>query len=211
MDPNANNNNNEKLYAGKFKTVEDLEAGYKNSAIVYDENNNLKKKVEELSTIPDAYQNPTDVQLEANRIADIQARAREAGMTQAQYEKFLRGDKARIDKHHEGFESAKKEVGEQTLNILNDYVTKHYPKELQDGVMRTLIQNKEARQSALNHRDQLLNNQVPGVGRITPPSYSVTDEDVKKAYDQKEKTRNSKDIQRYLNLVAMQAEQSKAS
>ncbi len=202
--------NADKLYAGKFKTIEDLEAGYKNSAVVYDENESLKKRVTELSTTPDTYQNPSDIELDANRIADIQARAKESNMTQAQYEKFLRGDKARVDNHKQNFENAKKEVGEETLNLLTDYVSKHYPKELQQNMLNTFIANKEARQAALNHRSQLLNNQIPGLNKTPAINYHVSDEDVRKAYSQKEKTKMTKDIDRYLNLVAAQAEQQRA-
>lgn len=207
----GNENGEVKLYAGKFKTVEDLENGYKSSASVFDENTNLKKKVDELSKVPDAYQNPSDIQLEANRISDIQARAKEAGMTQAQYEKFLRGDKSRVEAYQQSFENAKKEVGEQTLNILQDYVSKYYPKELADNMIKTFVMNKDARQAALNHRDQLLNNQVPGASRVTAGGYHVSDEDVHKAYTVKEKTKSQKDITRYLNLVAQQATQQRAS
>lgn len=209
--PNPNGEEGDKLYANKFKTVEDLENGYKNAAVVYDENTNLKKKVEELSAVPDSYQNPSDVEMDSNRLTDIQARAKESDMTQAQYEKFVRSDKARVDKSKETFENAKKELGEANMNILQDYVSKHYPKEIGDGVLRTLIQNKEARTAALAHREKLLNNQVPGVSNVGGGYHSVSDEDIKKAYVAKEKSKSSKDIQKYLNLVATQAAQQRAN
>jgi hypothetical protein len=202
----------EKLYAGKFKTIEDLEAGYKSSLPAIQENEALKKKVDELTAIPVTYLNPSDIEHDANRITDIQSRAKEAGLTQAQYEKFLRNDKARIEKNKANFEANRKEVGEETINILTDYVNKHYPKELGDNMLKTFIGNKEARNAALNHRQQLLNNQVPGMQRTSAGGgYSVTDADVRKAYDIKEKTRSEKDKQNYLNLVAAKAQQDKAS
>lgn len=204
----------EKLYAGKFKTVEELEAGYKNSLPTFQENETLKKKVEELSSVPDQYINPADVELEANRLTDIQARAKEAGMTQAQYERFVRSDKARVDKHKQTFEQSKKDVGEETLNILKDYVTKHYPKELQENMLNTFIGNKEARQAALNHRQQLLNNQVPGMNKTSAGGlgYRVTDEDVKKAYAAKEANRGDmRARQHYLNVLSARAQQERSS
>ncbi len=204
--------NEEKLYAGKFKTVEELEAGYKNSAIIYDENQNLKTKVSELSTIPENYLNPSDVELDQNRIADIQARAKETGMTQAQYEKFVRSDKARVDKNKESFVNMKKEVGEQTLNILTDYVSKNYPKELQENMLNTFIVNKDARAAALNHRTQLLNNNIPGMNRPAQTNYNVSQEDVAKAYAAKEKNPHDlKARQAYLNILTAQAAQNQAS
>ena len=202
-----------KLYAGKYKTVEELEEGYKKSLPAFQENETLKKQVTDLSTVPDTYLNPSDVQLEANRIADIQSRAKEAGMTQAQYEKFVRADKARLDQYQQNFENARKEVGEETLNILTDYVSKNYPKTLQDGMIKTLIQNKDARNEALNHRSQLLNNTVPGMQRTAPGvNYTVTDADIQKAYVAKETNRaDPKARQHYLNLLAARGEQQKAS
>ena len=90
-------------------------------------------------------------------------------------------------------------------------MSKYYPKEIADNMINTFITNKEARQAALNHRDQLLNNKLPGMNRVSGGNYHVSDEDVQKAYTQKEKTKNSKDISRYLNLVSQQAAQRRAS
>lgn len=201
-------NNEEKLYAGKFKTVEELEAGYKNSLPTFQENENLKKRLEEITAVPSDYINPSDIELDENRVSDIKARAKEAGLTQAQYEKLVAGDKRRVEDYKKNFETAKKEVGEETINVLKDYVSKHYPKELQDGILNTLIGNKEARQSALNHRQQLLSNKVPGVGKPSYGNYNVTQEDIDKAYVAKEKNRgNIKARDHYLNLIAMKANQ----
>jgi hypothetical protein len=205
---NTNTEADVKLYAGKFNTVEELEIGYKNSLPTFQENEQLKAKLEEQTKVPDTYQNPSDIELEANRVADIQARAKASGMTQSQYEKFVRDDKARVDAHQSAFEASRKEVGEETINLLKDYVSKNYPKELQDTMVNTFIGNKEARQAALNHRAQLLNSTVPGMQKTGAYSYAVTEDDIKKAYVAKEK--NPADIKarnHYLNLLAAQAAQ----
>jgi len=168
-----------KLYAGKFKTVEDLEKGYNNSLPVLQENEQLKAKLEEASRVPDAYKHPEDVQLDQGRLTAIQQRAKEAGMTQAQYEKYIRFEKGAIERSQQGFENARKEVGEETLNLLQDYVKNAYPEALHDGIIKTLITNKEARQAALSHREQMLGDQVPGMGKPAFTKYNqVTDEDV---------------------------------
>lgn len=209
---NDQEGSDKKLYAGKFNTVEELEAGYKNTAVVYDENQNLKNRVNELSTTPDVYLNPADVELDPTRVADIQARAKEAGMTQAQYDKFVRSDKARLDQHQQTFETMKKDVGEETINILTDYVKKNYPQELHDNMLKSFIVNKDARTAALNHRQQLLGNQVPGMNRPAQGGYNVTQEDVRKAYIAKEKNPHDlKTRQAYLNVLAAQAAQNQAS
>jgi hypothetical protein len=204
-------NNETKLYAGKFKTVEELEAGYKNSLPTFQENEQLKAKVAELGTVPDAYINPADVELDQNRVADIQARAKAASMTQAQYEKYLRNEKARMEKNTQTYETMKKEVGDETLQILKDYVGKHYPAALQENMINTFIVNKEARAAALEHRTQLLNNQVPGMSKTPASGYHVSDEDVKNAFAAKEKNRNDfKARNAYLNILAARAAQKRA-
>jgi hypothetical protein len=196
----------DKLYAGKFKSVEELENGYKSSATVFDENEKLKAKVTELSSVPHDYQNPSDIEMDENRIADIKARAKEAGMTQTQYEKFLRSDKARLDQQKQNFENAKKEVGEATENMLKDYVAKHYPPEMQESMLNTFIGNKDMRAAALKHRETLLNTTIPGVSKPAGGGYNVTNEDIRKAYIAKEKNPGSMEArQHYLNLVAQKA------
>ena len=211
---NQQSQNEEKLYAGKFKTVEELEAGYKSSLPTFQENETLKKKLEEVTTVPADYMNPSDIEVEESRASALKARAKEAGMTQAQYEKFVRSDKAQAEQRKQNFEKLTKEVGEETLNILKDYVGKHYPKELQENMINTFIGNKEARTAALNHRQQLLNNQVPGMNKTSAGGlgYRVTDADIRKAYKAKEA--NSGDMkarQHYMNLLSAKAEQDRAS
>lgn len=205
----SNEENNEKLYAGKFKTIEELEKGYSNSAVVFDENEKLKKQVQESTTVPDVYQNPSDVELDQNRVKDLQARAKESGMTQAQYDKFVRSDKARVEANKARFDDARKEVGEETMNLLKDYVSKQYPPELADNMLNTFIGNKEARTAALKHRDQLLNNNIPGLGRVsTGGGYTVNSDDVRKAYEAKEKNpHDMKARARYIALCEQQAAQ----
>lgn len=203
----------EKLYAGKFKTVEELEAGYKNSLPTFQENENLKKQLDEATKIPETYLLPSDAaDVDPNRVNDIQARAREAGMTQAQYEKFLRSDKARLEQNKQNFEKARKEVGEETINLLTDYVNKNYPKELHESMLKTFIANGEARKAALNHRGQLLNNQVPGMRQPAQGGYHVTQDDVNKAYAEKEKhPHDLKRRQAYLSLLDARAAQQASS
>lgn len=200
-----------KLYANKFKTVEELEAGYKNSLPTFQENETLKQKVAELSAVPASYLNPNDVQLDQNRLSNLQQRAKDTGMTQTQYEKFVRGEKSLLDGRQQQFENARKELGEEKINVLKDYVEKYYPKAIAENMLNTFIGNKEARDAALAHREQILNTQVPGLSRPAAVQYTVSDEDVRKAYMQKEKTKSSKDIANYMNLINAQAAQRQSA
>lgn len=210
-DSQGNTNEDTRLYAGKFKTVEDLEAGYKNSLPAFQENEQLKTRLKEATEIPASYLNPSDVTLEQDRLSDLQERARDAGMTQGQYEKYVRQENARQNAAQSKFEGMRKEVGEETLNILKDYVGKNYPKEFHDNMLNSFIVNKEARQAALNHRSQLLNSQTPGVNKPSAGGYTVTDEDIQKAYKAKEAARGqhgqAEAQRRYLNLLEARAAQ----
>jgi hypothetical protein len=209
------NNETPKLYAGKFKTVEELEAGYKNSLPTFQENEQLKGKLEEATKIPDQYMNPTDVELDANKFTALQAKAKAAGMNQAQYEKYVRNEKAIQVQNQQNFENARKEIGEQDLNLLKDYVNKNFPtysEAMKENLLNTFVVNKEARASALNHRTQLLNNQVPGMNKTPAVGYSVTQEDIDKAYAAK--TKNPHDMKlrnNYIRLLEAKAAQRNAS
>ena len=79
----------DRLYAGKFKTVEELEAGYNNSAKVFQENEEVKRRLEESTKVPDDYQTPSDVQLHDNDIAQLKNAAKSSGLTQAQFDKLI--------------------------------------------------------------------------------------------------------------------------
>lgn len=198
-----------KKYAGKFDSVEELETGYKNSAKIFDENTQLKSRVEELTKVPETYLAPKDLEIDPNRLPELQARAREAGMTQTQYEKFLHSDKARVESHKSNFETAKKALGDEKINLLTDYAKKNYPAELVDTMVKTFIQDETARNAALAHREALLKNQVPGMNKTPATGYTITQEDVDKAYKAKEANpANMKARTHYLNLIKQQTAQN---
>lgn len=210
MEETKESESSEKLYAGKFKTVEELEVGYKNSLPVFQENETLKKQLNDLTSVPTDYISPTDVQLEENYSTDLKTRAKEVGLTQEQYEKLVRSEKKRLADTLQRYESNKKEVGEETINVLKDYVSNNYPQELHDDLLRNFIGNKEARQAALKHRDQLLNSSAPGLNKPAVGNYNVTREDILKARKSVEESRgNAKEKAKahYIKLLSIQAEQ----
>lgn len=202
----------EKLYAGKFKTVEELESGYTNAAKVYQENETLKKQFTDATKVPDDYQSPTGLSLHETDVAEAKRLAKESGMTQAQYEKFVRQQEAKSRSLYEATENAKKEIGADNLNILQDYVKKAYPEKLHDAVMKTLIKDKDARAAAMEHRNRLLDNRVPGMDK-PGAGYSpdVTYDDVLKAREEHLKAKNDKKKRdRYLALTKAYAHQKAA-
>ncbi len=200
---------NDKLYAGKFKTVEELEVGYKNSLPVFQENENLKKKVDEATKVPDDYNTPADVALHDSDIAEAKRLAKESGMTQGQYERFARQQHAKSAKQSEDFENAKKEIGADNLNILQDYVNNTYPEKLRPSILKNLIKDKDARGAAMEHRTQLLNNTVPGMNKTSRPfDHRVTYNDILKAREEHQARKGDAKLKkRYLDLTAAYAHQ----
>ena len=138
-----------KLWAGKYKTPEELEEGYKNSLPVFNENKELKSKLEKFS-VPETYNVPDDIKLRAGDIAEIKALAKNAEMNQAQFEKTAREMQARIQSQLESAEQAKQAIGVEKMNLLNDYVAKNYPKSLHETVLNKLIKDKDAMADVLN-------------------------------------------------------------
>lgn len=172
------------LYAGKFKTIEELEAGYNNSAKIYQENEDLKKRVEESTKIPDDYQIPSDVSLHDNDIAHLKASAKESGLTQSQFDRLALKQNQYVQSQMDTFENSKKEMGADNLNLLQDFLNKTYPDKVAEKMLKEAIKDKDIRAQLLDQRTKLLNSSIPGSNRVTVGSYNdVSHEDIKKARD----------------------------
>jgi hypothetical protein len=202
--PNPNEGG-EKLYAGKFKTVEELEAGYKNSLPTFQENETLKKKLEDVTKVPDEYMTPSDVALHEADIAQIKLLAKNSGLTQAQYDKLARETNARTQANVQSFEAAKKELGADKLNMIQDFVKKQYGDKVSDALMKSVITNKELREEILNQRQAALNSAAPGMGRAGGAgTYAVTQKDVMTARDEMNKCRGKARVEAQKRYIAMQ-------
>lgn len=198
-------NETEKLYAGKFKTVEELEAGYKNSLPTFQENENLKKKLEDITKVPDEYMTPVDLALDQDNIKDIKTLAKNSGLTQAQFDKLARETNAKLLSQTQSFEAAKKELGADNLNIIQDFVKKQYGEKVSDALMKSVITNKELRADILEQRKQALNSAAPGMGRATGyGSYTVTQKDVMTAREEMLKARGKARVEAQNRYIAMQ-------
>jgi hypothetical protein len=195
-----------KLYAGKFKTVEELEAGYNNAAKVYQENDDLKKKFDETTRVPDAYSVPTGIELHENDLEELKRSSKNSGLTQAQFDKLAFAQNEKVKSKVQSFENAKKEIGSDNLNLLQDFITKTYPQKAGEALMKEAIKNKEVREAILNQRTQALNSSVPGVNQVFSHSYNnVTHEDVIKARDVMTKSRGKargEAQKRYIGLAS---------
>jgi hypothetical protein len=160
-----------KLWAGKYKSPEDLEVAYKNVAGTFEENRELKSKIESYSKAPDDYVIPSDITLRDQELVEIKQMAKNAGLTQDHFEKMTRDMHGKIQGQLNAFQEAKQSLGEEKLNVLTDYVKRTYPESLHETVLNKLIKDKTAMSDALNHRDKLLNSQTPGIssGSTTIP------------------------------------------
>lgn len=195
----------ETLYAGKFKTVAELEAGYKNSLPTFQENENLKKKLEESTKVPDAYNTPADIALHESDLEAVKLEAKNSGLTQAQYEKLVKERNARSMNKHQSFEQAKKDLGADTLNLLQDFIKKTYPEKAGEVLLKQAISNKEVRESILAQRTQMLNSSVPGGNRVsTGGGYQITEKDVLKARDEMNSSRGRARVEAQKRYIALQ-------
>lgn len=193
-----------KLYAGKFKTIEELEAGYNNAAKVYQENDDIKNKLAEATKVPDDYQVPSNVGLHENDVSTLKQSAKESGLTQAQFEKLASKQDSIARSKLDAFENARKEVGADNLNLLQDFISKTYPEKVQAAMLKEAIKNKEVRESILAQRTAALNSSTPGVGRVSASNYNnVTHEDVIKAREAMTKTRGKARVEAQRRYIAL--------
>lgn len=193
-----------KLYAGKFKTIEELEAGYNNAAKVYQENDDLKTKFTQATTVPDDYQVPANVALHDNDVSQLKQSARESGLTQAQFDKLAVKQDSIARSKLDAFENSKKEIGADNLNLLQDFIGKTYPEKVQAAMLKEAIKNKEVRESILAQRTAALNSSTPGVGRVSSNNYNnVTHDDVIKAREAMTKTRGKARVEAQRRYIAL--------
>jgi hypothetical protein len=190
-----------KLYAGKYKSVEELEKGYRHSLETISE---AKSKLESYK-VPEEYTVP-DVKTHHEIISRAKELAKSTGLSQSQFEAVVRKmdekNKASIEK----FEESKKRVGEK-LDILEDYVSRNYPQKLKSTIINSLVMDQEAMDEALKHRESMLNTQVPGIHSARGASFSTGNDETEKEKMIKawrlQKTNPTKDnIDDYLKIVA---------
>jgi len=208
----SDTDNEIKLYAGKFKSIEDLEAGYNNAAKVYQDNEDLKKRIEESTRVPDDYQIPSDVALHESDINDLKQAAKESGLTQVQFEKLALKQNQSVKSKVESFESAKKEIGADNLNLLQDFISKSFPDKVADKLLKEAIKDKDLRAQLMEQRTKALNSSVPGSSNVSVGTYNnVTHEDVKKARDVMMASRGRARVEAQKRYVALSSQLGHAS
>lgn len=197
-----------KLWAGKYKSVEDLEEAYKSSAKVFQENAQLRTQLEGFTKVPEDYQVPESITLRAGEIAEIKSLAKNSSLTQAQFLKIAEQMDSRVKHQMSSYEKSKQDLGEKTINILNDYVIKNYPEKLHETVLSKLIKDKDAMSDAMKHREGLLNSQVPGINKSVAgkrENYDGQNELLQLALKH-QKTRNQHDKEKLIDVARQVAE-----
>ena len=194
-----------KLYAGKYKSVEELEKAYKNSAKVFNDNKTLQERLKNYE-VPESYHLP-NVSLPETMLQEIEGLAKAAGLNQEQFNKTLFAMTEQQKQYQTQLEDKKKTLGNK-LNVIQDYVTKTYPTSLQSTILNTLIGDEHAMTEALKHRDQLLNSQVPGLSNQQANLSDPCDgqQELLKAAKEYERNQSDKNRKRYINLAKVVAQ-----
>ena len=195
-----------KLYAGKYKSVEELEKAYKSSAGVFNENKTLKEQLKSFA-VPENYSLPESISLHEQEIQGLQNIAKTAGLNQEQFNKTLIQMQEQQQQYQEKLEQRKKILGNK-LNVIEDYVKKTYPSTLHSTILNTLIGDENAMSDALKHRNQLLSSQVPGLGSQRANFSDPTDgkEELANIANEFRKNPSEKNRNRYINLANEVAE-----
>lgn len=204
--------NDVKLYAGKFKTIEELEAGYNNAAKVYQDNEDLKRKYDETIKVPDDYQVPSEVRLHDDDVAQLKQTAKNSGLTQSQFEKLALAQTSAVQSKLDSFENAKKEVGADNINLLQDFINKSYPAKVAEKMLKEAIKDKDLRAELMEQRTKMLNSSIPGSNKVTVGNYNnVTHEDVRKQRDIMMKSRGKARVEAQKRYVALNAQLAHAN
>jgi hypothetical protein len=168
---NSNDQNNEgeggksepRKYAGKYDTVEDLEKAYTNIRQTHSENEKLKSELDKYRSVPDEYTVPDGIVIQGDDLNAIKTIAKNAALPQEAFEKIATQMSERAKSSIERYESRKKELGEEKVNVLVDFVKKQYPANIQEVILNKCIEDNEAMTQLMQQRDKLLNSKAPGI------------------------------------------------
>lgn len=153
----------EKLWAGKYKTPEEMEEAIQGKDKEYVKLKQTHDALQNAQKAPDDYAVPDNADLLQSEVEALKAAAKTANLNQEGFEKLASELAGTRKKEQEVYDAQIKEVGTENVTLLEDYVKKHYPQPIQQTVLKQLIQDKEARSAALEHRKSLLNSRAPGM------------------------------------------------
>jgi len=163
----------DKLWAGKYKTAEDMETALlsQNKEVykLLDEKKLLAAKIQE-NLVPESYKVPDGLDHIKGEIDDLKAMARASGLTQDLFVKMISEINTKRIVEYDRFLESKKALGEANVTVLDDYVKKNYPESLHQTILNKLITEPDARKQAMDDRDKRLNSRVSGMDSGNPGS-----------------------------------------
>jgi hypothetical protein len=171
-----------KLYAGKFKSVEDLENGYKQSLPLYQKNQELESQIKQHTYVPEDYKLPENVKMRDTQINELKKLAKNAGLNEDQFSRAALSVNDNIQNQMKAFEERQKSVGEEKMNLTKSFVDKRFEgfsDDFKTNVLNQIIMDDNTMNDALRQREQDLNTAVPGSGRTSTTTYSSQYDDAR--------------------------------
>jgi len=165
----------EVLYAGKFKSVEELEKGYKESLSVHVKNKELEEKLSQMQTVPDSYNIPENSILDSKQLAELTEVAKNSKMSQEQFDAAINSLASNAKQQESQWETRKKLIGEQNINVLKKYVDENfstYDERFRSQMLNQIILDDATMEKAMEDREKRLNSSIPGINQTgnNPPS-----------------------------------------
>ena len=159
-----------KLYAGKFKSVEELENGYKQSLPLYQKNKELEDKLKQREYIPDDYSVPESVAMRDTQINELKKLAKSAGLNDEQFSRPAISVNENIKNQMQAFEARQESIGEEKINLAKSFVDNKFSgfsDDFRSNMINQIIMDDNTMNDALRLREQDLNSSVPGSSRTT--------------------------------------------
>jgi len=160
----------EVLYAGKFKSVEELEKGYKESLSVHVKNKELEEKLSQMQTVPDSYNVPENSILDSKQLAELTEVAKNSKMSQEQFDAAINSLASNAKQKESQWETRKKLIGEQNINVLKKYVDENfstYDERFRSQMLNQIILDDATMEKAMEDREKRLNSSIPGVNQTS--------------------------------------------
>lgn len=197
-----------KWVGGKYASPEEMEVAIQTKDQEYvklnEQHSQIKEKYDSLTRVLDSYQIPENFQLSASERAILDRAAKKAGLTQDHYSKVVEEFHAEEVTRQQAYEDRRKQLGEEKLNVVSDYVKKFYPEKVQNVVFNEIIKDDEAMTQAMNDRDKRLNSSAPGMDagstNVPPPKYDGQGE-LLKARDEWYKNPTQANKDKYIEMA----------
>jgi len=202
----------ETLYLGKFKKIEDLENGYTQLEQTYTKTAAEKKQLEDKFRTPEDYSVLANHSLSDSDLSSLRDEAKSAALTQDQFNQLIKKRSDEKEQHIGKIKKLRDDLGEDKVNVLKDYVDKHYPPLVRAEMLEKVMLNEQLRLEAFQHRERTLNNHVPNHG--TPPDVytKITHSELLELGREAAAKPNDVDLQnRYIKRTAQYVAQNKKS